>query len=196
MRRRYGERPPPPRPEAPSSGSRDLRPGAAAARRSRGRPESGTGRRGTSRTDSRCASRLARAGSANQAARRQGLTRRLLGIDLSDRLGEVRVPLLALAGEADRVLAPPLAPVGERLRPAVVGVDRLVPTGGEGQNDARLPGPRHAGEEHPLHGAEDRGASPFRGVDKVGECGLEWGEVEINHEAPDDAPRRVRTHDR
>jgi 3-oxoadipate enol-lactonase len=45
-------------------------------------------------------------GSANHAARRQGLTRRLLGIDLSDRLGEVRVPLLALAGEADRVLAP------------------------------------------------------------------------------------------
>ena len=43
-------------------------------------------------------------GHANPAARRQGLTRRLLGIDLSDRLGDVRVPVLALAGAADRVL--------------------------------------------------------------------------------------------
>ena len=45
-------------------------------------------------------------GYANRAARRQGLTRRLLGIDLSDRLGDVRVPVVALAGAADRVLAP------------------------------------------------------------------------------------------
>jgi 3-oxoadipate enol-lactonase len=45
-------------------------------------------------------------GFASPAARRQGLTRRLLGIDLTDRLGEVGVPVLALAGGADRVLAP------------------------------------------------------------------------------------------
>ena len=40
-------------------------------------------------------------GHANPAARRQGLTRPALGIDLSDRLGDVRVPVLALAGAAD-----------------------------------------------------------------------------------------------
>jgi pimeloyl-ACP methyl ester carboxylesterase len=45
-------------------------------------------------------------GSASPAARRQGLTRRLLGIDLTDRLGEVGVPVLALAGGVDRVLTP------------------------------------------------------------------------------------------
>ena len=45
-------------------------------------------------------------GFASPAARRLGLTRRLLGIDLSDRLGDVRVPLLLLAGAADRVLPP------------------------------------------------------------------------------------------
>jgi pimeloyl-ACP methyl ester carboxylesterase len=43
-------------------------------------------------------------GLASPAARRQGLTRRLLGIDLSDRLGEVRVPVLVLAGGNDRVV--------------------------------------------------------------------------------------------
>ena len=43
-------------------------------------------------------------GLGSPAARRQGLTRRLLGIDLSDRLGEVRVPVLVLAGAADRVI--------------------------------------------------------------------------------------------
>jgi non-heme chloroperoxidase len=45
-------------------------------------------------------------GCASPAARRQGLTRRLLGIDLSDRLSDVRVPVLVLAGAADRVLSP------------------------------------------------------------------------------------------
>lgn len=45
-------------------------------------------------------------GLASPAARRQGLTRRLLGIDLTDRLGDVRVPVLVLAGAADRVVAP------------------------------------------------------------------------------------------
>jgi pimeloyl-ACP methyl ester carboxylesterase len=45
-------------------------------------------------------------GFASPAAPRLGLTRRLLGIDLSDRLGEVHVPLLLLAGAADRVLPP------------------------------------------------------------------------------------------
>jgi non-heme chloroperoxidase len=43
-------------------------------------------------------------GLASPAARRQGLTRRLLGIDFSDRLGEVRVPVLVLAGATDRVV--------------------------------------------------------------------------------------------
>jgi pimeloyl-ACP methyl ester carboxylesterase len=45
-------------------------------------------------------------GSASPAERRRGLTRRLLGIDLTPRLGEIGVPVLALAGEADRVLSP------------------------------------------------------------------------------------------
>ena len=45
-------------------------------------------------------------GFASPAARRLGFTRRLLGIDLSDRLGAVRVPLLVLVGSADRVLPP------------------------------------------------------------------------------------------
>ncbi len=45
-------------------------------------------------------------GLASPAARRLGLTRRLLGIDLSDRLGDVDVPLLLMAGSADRVLPP------------------------------------------------------------------------------------------
>jgi pimeloyl-ACP methyl ester carboxylesterase len=43
-------------------------------------------------------------GLASPAARRQGLTRRLLGIDLTDRLEEVRVPVLVLAGATDRVV--------------------------------------------------------------------------------------------
>jgi pimeloyl-ACP methyl ester carboxylesterase len=43
-------------------------------------------------------------GQASPAARRQGLTRRLLGIDLRDRLGEVSVPVVVLAGAADRVI--------------------------------------------------------------------------------------------
>ena len=45
-------------------------------------------------------------GFASPAVRRPGLTRRLLGIDLSDRLGQVQVPLLLLAGAADRVVSP------------------------------------------------------------------------------------------
>ena len=45
-------------------------------------------------------------GFASPAVRRPGLTRRLLGIDLSDRLGDVQVPLLLLAGAADRVVSP------------------------------------------------------------------------------------------
>jgi non-heme chloroperoxidase len=43
-------------------------------------------------------------GFASPVARRLGFTRRLLGIDLSDRLGDVHVPVLVLAGAADRVL--------------------------------------------------------------------------------------------
>lgn len=45
-------------------------------------------------------------GFASPAAHRPGFTRRLLGIDLSDRLSEVGVPVLVLAGAADRVLSP------------------------------------------------------------------------------------------
>jgi len=45
-------------------------------------------------------------GLASPAARRHGLTRRLLGIDLTDRLRDVRVPVVVLAGAADRVLPP------------------------------------------------------------------------------------------
>lgn len=45
-------------------------------------------------------------GFASPAARRLGFTRRLLGIDLGDRLSDVRVPVLVLAGAADRVLPP------------------------------------------------------------------------------------------
>ena len=60
-------------------------------------------------------------GFASPAARRIGLTRRLLGIDLSDRLGDVHVPLLLLAGTADRVL-----PARESMRIAeTVGDARL-----------------------------------------------------------------------
>lgn len=43
-------------------------------------------------------------GLGSPVARRQGLTRRLLGIDLTDRLGEVGVPVLVLAGATDRVV--------------------------------------------------------------------------------------------
>jgi pimeloyl-ACP methyl ester carboxylesterase len=45
-------------------------------------------------------------GFASPARRRLGFTRRLLGIDLSGRLSDVRVPVLVLAGAADRVLPP------------------------------------------------------------------------------------------
>jgi non-heme chloroperoxidase len=57
-------------------------------------------------------------GFASPAVRRQGLTRRLLGIDLGDRLGEVQVPVLVLAGSADRVLA---ASESERIAELVPG---------------------------------------------------------------------------
>jgi pimeloyl-ACP methyl ester carboxylesterase len=43
-------------------------------------------------------------GTDSSAARRRGLIRRLLGIDLSGRLGDVDVPVVVLAGAADRVL--------------------------------------------------------------------------------------------
>ncbi len=43
-------------------------------------------------------------GLASPAERRRGLTRRLLGTDLSDRLEELSVPVLLLAGAADRVI--------------------------------------------------------------------------------------------
>jgi pimeloyl-ACP methyl ester carboxylesterase len=45
-------------------------------------------------------------GLASPAARRQGLTRRLLGIDLRDRLADVTIPVVVLAGAADRVIPP------------------------------------------------------------------------------------------
>jgi len=41
--------------------------------------------------------------SKRPADRRLGFTRRLLGIDLSDRPSDVRVPVLVLAGTADRL---------------------------------------------------------------------------------------------
>jgi pimeloyl-ACP methyl ester carboxylesterase len=44
------------------------------------------------------------AGAMSPASRRPGFTRRLLGIDLSEGLANVRVPVLALAGSVDRVL--------------------------------------------------------------------------------------------
>lgn len=44
-------------------------------------------------------------GSASPAAPRRGLTRRLLGTDLTDGLAGIRVPLLVLAGGRDRVLS-------------------------------------------------------------------------------------------
>ena len=50
------------------------------------------------------------------AARRHGLSRRLLGIDLSDRLSDVRVPLLALAGP----IAPCAGRSGGSCRPSPV----------------------------------------------------------------------------
>jgi pimeloyl-ACP methyl ester carboxylesterase len=40
------------------------------------------------------------------AARRRGLARQLLGIDLVDALSTIRVPVLVLAGSADRVVSP------------------------------------------------------------------------------------------
>ena len=45
-------------------------------------------------------------GLASPANSRLGFTRRLLGTDLSDRLNDVHVPVLVLAGAADRVLPP------------------------------------------------------------------------------------------
>jgi 3-oxoadipate enol-lactonase len=45
-------------------------------------------------------------GLASPVARRQGFARRLLGVDLSGRLGDVGLPVLALVGSADRVLSP------------------------------------------------------------------------------------------
>jgi pimeloyl-ACP methyl ester carboxylesterase len=52
----------------------------------------------------------------------------LLGIDLSDRLSDVRVPLLVLAGAADRVVAPTES---ERIARLVHGA-RLEVFGGAG----------------------------------------------------------------
>ena len=45
-------------------------------------------------------------GLASPVGSRRGFARRLLGTDLSDELGAVGVPVLALAGSADRVVAP------------------------------------------------------------------------------------------
>lgn len=46
------------------------------------------------------------AGFDSPVARRRGFTRRLLGVDLTERLHEIEVPVLVMAGELDRVVAP------------------------------------------------------------------------------------------
>lgn len=58
----------------------------------------------------------------------------------------------------DGVLPPPLAAVRKRLAPPVIGVKGLVPAGGKRLDDAGLAGPRHAGQQHPLHGREPTAA--------------------------------------
>ncbi len=45
-------------------------------------------------------------GLGSPVARRQGLTERLLGTDLSEQLADVRLPVLVLGGSRDRVVAP------------------------------------------------------------------------------------------
>jgi hypothetical protein len=54
----------------------------------------------------------------------------------------------------DSVLPPLLAAVWQGLAPPVVGVNRLVSAGSKRLDNTRLPGPRHAGQQHPLHGRE------------------------------------------
>jgi len=44
-------------------------------------------------------------GFASPSARRRGFTRRLLGVDLSQRLSEIRVPVVVIAGENDRTVS-------------------------------------------------------------------------------------------
>ncbi|MEJ7562808.1 MAG: alpha/beta hydrolase [Ilumatobacteraceae bacterium] len=59
-------------------------------------------------------------GFASPSARRRGFTRRLLGVDLSQRLSEIRVPVVVIAGENDRTVSAPessLLPITRRSRP-------------------------------------------------------------------------------
>jgi pimeloyl-ACP methyl ester carboxylesterase len=62
-------------------------------------------------------------GFASPAAPRRGLTRRLLGTDLTERLGAVRVPVIVLAGGDDGVLPPHESQrIVERVRGATLEV--------------------------------------------------------------------------
>ena len=95
------------------------------------------------RTDVEAARQI---GLQSPVAARRGFSRRLLGTDLSDDLGSVDVPVLALAGASDRVVPP-----GESTAPG-----RAPPDG----RPARLPGCR----SHAADGADGRDHGPHRRV--------------------------------
>ena len=54
----------------------------------------------------------------------------------------------------DGVFSPQLAAVRKHLAPAFVGVDGLVPAGGQLAHDGGLPGGRHARQQDALHTCE------------------------------------------
>ena len=58
----------------------------------------------------------------------------------------------------DGVLPPLLSAVWQGLAPPVVGVNRFVPAGSKRADNTGLPGSRHAGKQHPLHGREPTAA--------------------------------------
>ena len=75
---------------------------------------------------------------------------------------ELRLVLLAARDEQDvgvfggqqcldGVFPPPLTAVRQRLGPPFVGVDRFEPASGQLADNARLPGPRHPGQENSPH---------------------------------------------
>jgi hypothetical protein len=58
----------------------------------------------------------------------------------------------------DGVLPPPLAAGRQRLAAPIVGINGLIPAGSKRLDNTGLPGPRHASQQHPLHGREPTAA--------------------------------------
>ena len=89
-------------------------------------------------------------GLASPVARRQGFARRLLGVDLTEQLGSVDVPVLALTGSSDRVIS---ARESERLV-------RLLP-------DARLEVFPNAGHMLPMERSDEVAALILQFADEL-----------------------------